>query len=293
VIAAPLLRWRRARLINWLQDLFPEVAAALGMRGLRGPLGAALLALRNASLRQAEMNVVIGEGMRVHLLAQGIAAPRLQVIHNWSDGEGIVPLAPQVNPLRTDWDLQGRFVVGYSGNLGRAHEYATLLEAATLLRDDPQVVFLIIGDGALLAGLKAEAARRGLRNFRFQPYQPAERLRESLGLPDVHLVVLRPELEGLIVPSKIYGIAAAGRPALFIGAADGEIAGLLTQHAAGLCCAVGDAATLVAHIRRLQTDPAARTAMGQNARALFERQFAAPLALGQWQRLLHGVGETA
>ena len=186
------------------------------------------------------MNVAIGEGMRKRLLDLGVDPARVDVIHNWSDDERIQPLSAEANPLRGEWGLDGKFVVGYSGNLGRAHEYETLLAAADRLRGERNLVFLFIGGGASMDGLRAEAQARGIENLIFRPYQAAERLRESLAVPDVHLVVLRPEMEGLIVPSKFYGIAAAGRPTIFVGSRDGEIAGLLSAGEAGFAVDQGD-----------------------------------------------------
>ena len=94
-------------------------------------------------------------------------------------------------------------------------------------------MWLFIGGGALYQDLQAQVERRRLTSVHFRPYQPSERLAESLSVADVHLVSLRPELEGLIVPSKFYGIAAAGRPTIFVGDKDGEIAQLIARHACG------------------------------------------------------------
>ncbi len=278
--------WRGARLVNWLQDLFPEVARALGMDLAKGAVGGWLLWLRNRSLQGAAMNVAIGEGMRRRLLDLGVDPARIAVVHNWSDDARIRPLAAVANPLRLEWGLADRFVVGYSGNLGRAHESGTLLAAAELLRGQTDIVFLFIGGGASLEGLRAEAKRRGHLNLMFRPYQPTERLGESLTLPDVHLVVLRPEMEGLIVPSKFYGIAAAGRPTVFVGSPEGEIAGLLSSGSAGLAVAEGDGAGLAGAILRLRDDPGLRETMGRHARRLCDERFSREKALGRWKRVL-------
>jgi glycosyltransferase involved in cell wall biosynthesis len=266
--AAWVARGRRATLVNWLQDLFPEVAIALGLRGIDGPLGRWLQALRNGSLRQASMNVAIGERMRERLLAEGVASDRVTVIPNWADGEAIRPVAHERNPLRREWGLDGKFVVGYSGNLGRAHEFDTILGAAERLRDEPGIVFLFIGGGAQMARVRQAATDRGLANVVFQPYQPRERLNLSLGAADVHLVVLRPELEGLIVPSKAYGCLAAGRPIIFVGDGEGEIARLLRTAGAGRDCPIGDPERLAAIIREIASTD--RGAGSLAARRLFD-----------------------
>lgn len=281
VLAWPAAAVRGAVQINWLHDLFPEVALALGV--MRQGLGSRLLGhLRNLSLRHAARNVVIGDLMAAHLLAQSIPADRLTVIHNWSDGDVILPLAPAENPLRAEWDLAASFVVGYSGNLGRAHDFATILGAADMLRDDRKIRFLFTGGGHYLDYIEAETQRRALPNVTIKPFQPAWRLKETLALPDLHLVSLLPALEGLIVPSKFYGIAAAGRPTIFLGNPSGEVAGLLRNAFCGATVAVGNVQALANCISALRRSPAMRELWSGNARTLFMQRFDRSLAVARW-----------
>ena len=157
------------------------------------------------------------------------------------------------------------------------------------LADREEVVFLFIGAGHQLDMLKGEARRRGLANVQFRPYQPREHLARSLGACDAHLVTLRSELEGLVLPSKFYGIIAAGRPVLFVGAADGEIAGLVNEGQCGQAFAVGDAQALAQCLRGLADDPARAREWGENARRLFDARFAMPISVDRWERLLGEV----
>lgn len=284
VVAAACAKVKRARLVNWLQDVFPEVASELQMRMVRGPLAAVLTHLRDRSLRAARCNVVLGDGMAQRLKQRGLAQGSIRVIHNWSDGGAIQPMATESNPLRHEWGLDGRFVVAYSGNMGRAHEFDAIVAAARLLRDDPRIVFLFIGDGH--GRLALEQAVAGLPNVQFRPYQPREMLGQSLTAANAHFISLRPELEGLIVPSKFYGVMAAGRPALFVGAPGGEIASLLREHQCGHTVAPDQAQALARHIAAMADDPASAAQMGRNARALFERSFDQPVALRSWRDVL-------
>ena len=272
VLIAPIARLRRAKLVNWLQDIFPEVAAELGFRGAASRLTFRVLRmLRNRSLRGAAVNVVLGERMAAKLIALGVEGDRVEIIPNWADGGLIQPVDPAANQLRNAWGLLGRFVVGYSGNLGRAHEVGTLLDAIAIVEQDPSappVTWLFIGGGALYEELQSEIARRQLDTVQFRPYQPRERLAESLSAADVHLVSLKPELEGLIVPSKFYGVAAAGRPTIFIGDPDGEIPRLISQHNIGRTVANGDCAGLAETILSLAADQATCRLMGARAQNL-------------------------
>jgi len=225
-------------------------------------------------------------------VVEGLAPGTTLVIHNWADGDAIRPVDPDANPLRERWGLRGRFVVGYSGNMGRAHEFETVLGACELLYDDPGIAFLFIGDGSQRRWLERAVRRRGLANVVFEPYQPRSALAESLSAADVHLVSLQPVLEGLIVPSKFYGIAAAGRPMIFLGERDGEIAGLVAASGCGITVAVGEADSLVAAIRALRDDPLRVARMGNAARALLENRFDARHAMRHWEALLKRCGGT-
>ncbi len=310
VIAAPLARMRGARLVNWLQDIYPEVAERLHPGGRLSRLAFRLLrGLRDRSLRRAAMNVALGERMAETLAGLGLGEETIRVIPNWADGALIAPRAHAMNPLRAAWGLDGKFVAGYSGNLGRAHDYATLLDAIARVEEDrveedrnapardgeneagsgraaPEIVWLFIGGGALHEAFAAEVRRRGFTSVAFQPYQPRERLAESLSAADAHLVSLRPELEGLIVPSKFYGIAAAGRPAIFIGHPGGEIARLISRRACGRCVAEGDGEGLARAVLDLAADPAACRRMGIDARRAFEAEWDKPIAIARWETLL-------
>lgn len=285
VVVAAVARWRGASLVNWVQDLFPEVAVALRLRAAM-MLEAPLRRLRNWSFGTARWNVAIGDRMARRMVAQGGEPSRITVIHNWSTVQDLRPRSPDEVGLRDTWGLKNRFVVGYSGNMGRAHDFDTILEAARLLRDTPDVVFLFIGAGAQRGRIEAEAENHGLTNIVFKPYQPHEMLRESLCVPDVHLISLQPELEGCIVPSKFYGIAAAGRAMIHIGLEEGEPGQLIRQADCGLVIEPGQAVLLAGTLRKLAADPAKCRALGARARHLHEHRFDRAIALKQWERIL-------
>src|SRR5262249_36459882 len=162
IMAAPMCWLRRVRFVNWLQDLFPEAAEALGVGGRAARAGYAVLRrLRNRSLKAAYTNVVLGERMAGRLADLCISENRVHVISNWADGSVITPAEHVTNRLRSDWGLTGEFVVAYSGNLGRAHDIDTLLDAMSILEQEKRTVasdcqeqqrpvsWLFIGGGAL------------------------------------------------------------------------------------------------------------------------------------------------
>ena len=283
---APITRARGLFQVNWLQDLYPEVALGLGVKALK-PFAPLLVAARDISLRLSGHNIAISEAMARRLVASRVAPERISIIPNWCDDDAIHPVPRDENPLREAWGLRDKFVVGYSGNLGRAHECGTLLDAAELLRGDPRIVFLFIGGGHQVEALKREVERRSLTAvFQFRPYQPASALSQSLSLPDVHWISLRPEMEGLIVPSKFFGVAAAGRPVIAVSAIDGEISGLVMRHVCGVHVAPGDGNGLAAAISELKGDPERLRRLGENARAMLEMHMTREQALGMWEAQL-------
>jgi glycosyltransferase involved in cell wall biosynthesis len=280
-------RRRKAHLVNWLQDLYPEVAAELGVPFMDGRIGRMLVRLRNDSLKSASMNVAIGERMAANLRSIGIPENRICVIPNWCADPTINPTTQSNNSLRHAWGLAGKFVVGYSGNLGRAHEFGTVLEAARLLSDEPGIMFLVVGGGHFVEAFSKRVQELNLgRQFRFLPYQDQATLNISLGVPDLYWISLKPELEGLIVPSKFYSIAAAGRPMVVIGASNGELATLVKRHQCGYVVAPGDATTLAELLRRAAADPSNLVPMGRAARSMLDTHFSRPQACGRWDELL-------
>lgn len=285
IVAWAVSRLRGAQTVNWLQDLFPEVVTAIGWRADRGPMRLLVVA-RNRSLRDAAANVVLGERMQRRVVGNGIAPNRVHTIPNWADGSRIRPVKPTDNALRREWRLEGHFVIGYSGNLGRAHEFKTVLGAMERLHADQTTKFLFVGGGSGMDELRRQAEQADLPNCQFVGYQPDERLAESLSVPDVHLVSLRPELEGLIVPSKVYGILAAGRPVIFIGDPDGEVGVLVAANGCGYTVKVGDVDGLVQMVQRLKSDPELVATLGARSRRCFEQQYDFHHAMSCWQALL-------
>jgi glycosyltransferase involved in cell wall biosynthesis len=161
-----------------------------------------------------------------------------------------------------------------------------MLDAAALLRDQTEVHFLFIGAGAQRAWVEARVADLGLTSVSFQPYQPIDHLALSLSVPDVHVVSLKPELEGLLVPSKFYSVLAAGRPVLFVGDPKAEMARRIDEANCGRAFPVGAHANLANTIRDLANHPEKLAEMGERAHALWRAHFQRKQALAAWQALL-------
>ena len=177
-------------------------------------------------------------------------------------------------------------MVAYSGNLGRVHALEPLLAAAAILRDEPNVLFLFVGDGPQRPALEAAAAARHLDNVRFLPPQPRAQLAASLSAADLHLVTLRPGCERLVFPSKLYGIAAVGRPVIFVGPVDCEMAATVRDGGFGVVVPPSDAGAIAGAIRRLAADAAGRRRLGDAARTWSRQTGGLSAALAAWRPLL-------
>ena len=235
VAAVTLASCRAKRRIHWAQDVYPELAEELGVIGRGGLLARVLRAVSTWALRRQDEIVVVGRCMRERLVRRGIDAGKIEVIPNWSS---VTPVSEeQVQEMRETLGWNGKFVALYSGNIGLAHDFETLAGAAKLL-EGAGVQMVFAGEGPRLEELKR--AMQGLTHVTFLPPQAKEDLSAFLAAADVHLVTVRAGLEGLVVPSKAYGILAAGRPVMYVGPAESEIAQLLSESGAGLAFANGE-----------------------------------------------------
>src|SRR5262249_22802061 len=204
--------------------------------------------------------------MRARLVDEKGADPaRVRVIHNWSDCDAIVP-GQKDNPFAREHGLVDRFVLMHSGNVGLSQNLDVLVAAADRLRDKDRLVILIVGEGTKREALEADVRRRGLDNVRFLTYQPKATLHDSVAAADAFLVALKPGIEGYIVPSKLYGILAAGRPYVAAVDASCEAAGIARDFHCGVIAAPDDPDDLAAKIAALYDDPAGVRAMGLAAR---------------------------
>ncbi|MCX5889627.1 MAG: glycosyltransferase family 4 protein [Deltaproteobacteria bacterium] len=183
-------------------------------------------------------------------------------------------MEPEENGFRRELGLSGEdFVVMYSGNMGVGHRFESILEAARRLRHDRKIILVFIGDGAKKSQIEAFRQHYALERFMLLPYQPKERLRETLAAGDVHLISLDARVQGLIVPSKLAGILAVGRPVIFVGEANSSVAAAILKGSCGFVVPEGAPERLKEMISALASDPELRRKMGKKARRLFEREY--------------------
>jgi glycosyltransferase involved in cell wall biosynthesis len=247
LLGALLQRWRRAKLVVYLQDVYPDLAVALGKlpdafwtRWLRK--------LFFAVYRRADRVVVLSHEMRRLLIESGVSPERVVVVPNWVDTRRVQPQKDE-NRLRARYAGENQFVVMYSGNLGLCQRLEDLIEAAALLQDRTDIRFVLVGDGASRRPLEARVAELNLPNVAFFPYQPQQMLAESLSAADLHVVSLDPRVVGFLMPSKLYGALASGTAVLSIAPEHCDMSEVVRAAAVGLVAEPNRPESVAAAIR--------------------------------------------
>jgi colanic acid biosynthesis glycosyl transferase WcaI len=252
-------------LVMAYKDVFPEVATLLE-DFQSDAVNRMLQEVNRFLVRRAARTLALGETMRRRLIeGKGADPARTQVIADWIDCEAVAPVARD-NAFARAQGLSGTFVVMHSGNIGLSQGLETLIEAAAHLRHVPDLEVVFVGEGVKKADLQARALELGLANVRFLPFAPKERLAESFGAADVLVVSLKPGLAGYIVPSKLYGILAAGRPYVAAVEEESEVTAITLRYACGLLSEPGKPRELADRILKLYHDRALARQLGLNAR---------------------------
>lgn len=286
-LVGTILRWLKgSKHVFWSMDLHPDASLALGRMDPRNPVVRGLAWLSDAVYRQSDRVVVLGPYMAERIVAKGVGREQVVTIPVWSRRDEIYPIPRSRNSLRAALGLADKFVVMYSGNLGLAHSFSELIEAARRLRDRAEIVFLVVGGGPRLAEVRTAQAAEGLANIQLQDYFPRAQLHESLSVADVHLISMRAEMTGIVVPGKLYGAMASGRPTIFIGPGRSESADTIRQANCGSQVDLGDPGTLVQAIERLADDPDLAGDLGGRGRAAFLDQYEKEGCCASWATML-------
>jgi glycosyltransferase involved in cell wall biosynthesis len=285
-------RWMQfrhgSRFVVYLQDIYPDIAVAVGKLH-EGFVSRMLRRLLFGVYRRADRVVVLSRDMEQTCLRYGVPADRLRVIPNWADTRRVTP-RKEANDFRRRHHLEEKFVVMYSGNLGLAHPLVPILDAAEQLKGNSRIQFVFVGDGARRSELEADCRRRDLANVTFLPYQPRERLAESLSAADAHLVTMQPEATGFLMPSKLYGILASATAVIALARPDSELCQLVREHDVGFVCDLLAPETVAERlafvVNYLADRPDETRRLGEQARRLAESHFDRAQQTTRFGRLL-------
>lgn len=290
-LSARVLAWiRRRPFVLEVRDLWPDFAIQAGV--LRGRVLISLArSLERFLYRHAERLIVNSPGFIPHISQNGVPGETVELVPNCVSVAQFHPDA-RGEAVRTALGLHGKFVVLYAGAHGLANDLDTLLDAAVLLRDIPEITFLLVGDGKERPRLQQRSATLGLTNVRFAGAQPKECMPDWLAAADVGIALLRPlPLFATTYPNKVFDYMAAGRPTVL--GIDGVIRDVIATARAGLWISPGDAPGLAEGILRYYQDPALRDEHGRNAHRYVAAHFDRAVQADRLERILYTVYESA
>lgn len=280
-----------------LYDLYPDIAVELEVVKLNHPVAKLWRWVNRQVWRRADGIIVLSESMKRRIVGHcenygddyaRAVERKLSVIHSWSDAEQIVPIAKGDNWFAKEHGLTDRFVVLYSGNMGRCHDIDTLFEVAKRLKDEP-ILFVCIGGGAKKEILREQVQASGLDNFRFLPYQEKAVLPYSLTAGDLSLVSVAEGMESLVAPSKLYPAMATGRPIGAICPVGSYLGELLRAADCGTAFVNGEVAGLAEFILRLSQDRERSQRLGESGRAYLEKHFTPEIVGRQYLTVIKSV----
>lgn len=279
-----LARLKGSRILFHVQDLQPDAAIDLGM--IRNPaLVRVLRLIERQAYGLADRVSTISMAMLQRLEARGVPRARLRLFRNWANDDVVSPVETDTG-LRSQWGLEGKTVVLYSGNMGVKQGLETLIEAAHELRAELDIVFLIVGDGGEKGNLMALAERLGLHNVRFFPLQPAAALSDLLGTADIAVIPQRQGVTDIVLPSKVGNLLASARPVIAAAQPHTDLHDLIGEAKCGLVVPPGDGKTLARAIRSLGRAPATRRALGHNGRVYMESRLSSTCVLTEFENWL-------
>jgi glycosyltransferase involved in cell wall biosynthesis len=279
-IPAILLKWlKKAPALLWVQDLWPESLSATG--AIKSPwIIAAVRKLVRAIYHHCDLILVQSPAFSPKIAAEGVSVDKIHYYPNSVESYFRPP--NEVGPCGVVENLPSGFLVMFAGNIGVAQSFDTILSAAQLTEGNPDIHWIILGDGRMKEWVEAEVSARGLSGcVHLLGRRPTEQMPHYFAVADAMLVTLKKEpIFSLTVPSKIQSYMACGRP--IVAALDGEGQRLITASGAGLVCTAGDAEGLASIVLEMyQMPPDDRERMGQNGREYCESHFDREVLLAQ------------
>lgn len=264
----PIVRlFRKCPVVYNAQDLFPDTLSGTGLAKKGGLLWKIGSWVARVTFNNTDKIIAISEDIKRTLVEEkGIPADKVVVVYNWVDSDAVVPIKKEENPLFEEFGLsRDKFHVVYAGNLGNAQNINIVVDAATRLRDNEDVEFVVFGSGGLENDIRARIEAEGLKNLRLQPLQPVERVKYVYSLGDVCLVSCKEGLGGSAMPSKTWSILSCGRPVL-ANFDEGELQMILTKNELGVFTKAGDLEGFVEAISQLAAEPEKCAEMGARGR---------------------------
>jgi colanic acid biosynthesis glycosyl transferase WcaI len=272
-----------------VHDVYPDAMIAAGMLVERSFAAKMLRSLHRWLYRAVAHVIVLGRDMSTLIQRRaGTGACAITIIPNWADTDVIAPSSRADNTLLTQHRLDDKFVIQYSGNMGRTHGIECILNAAVKLSSSDRIHFLFIGSGAKREWLECEAGRLRVSNCTVLPPQRREDLTVSLNACDIAIIAFVPGMSGVSVPSRMYNVMAAGRPIIAVADEDSELALVVKEERIGWVVLPDHVDDLVAAILQAAGDPEMLAGMGARARQAAEEKYSYKHVAAMYARLIPG-----
>jgi colanic acid biosynthesis glycosyl transferase WcaI len=265
---------RRARCVLIVHDVYPDVLIATGVFNNGSSLTKIISYIMHALYRRMNRIVVLGRDMEMLIRSK---VPdhneRIVRIPNWADLDLVKPLPRSENHLLRELGLANKFVIQYSGNIGRTHGIEYLVQCAVEMKNDSQSHFLFIGFGGKKAWLKKAAEDRGLKNVSILDYRTRPELPHSLNACDIAIISFAEGMAGVSVPSRMYNVMAAGKPMIAVADENSELALVVREEGIGWVVSPGDTCGLQRAIMEAMANPNLLVQMGHRARLAAETKY--------------------
>ncbi len=289
-VALIVCKLRKARLVLRIEDVYPEAMVAASILHPRSLVYRFLEALHRRLYQAVDSIVVLGRDMKSLVVQKAPSCiTRTIVIPNWADLDQVRPLPRSENPLLHRLRLQERFVIQYSGNMGRTHDLESIIEIATRLQNNAEIHFLFIGSGAKQASVKAMIERRRLANVTILPPQKRSDLSISLNACDVSIISFVPGMVGVSVPSRMYNVLAAGKPMIAVTGKDSELAMLIREAKVGWIVEPKDIEGLRNAVLEAYAQRETLPEISRRARCIVEENYSYQAVIEQYRALLNSA----
>jgi colanic acid biosynthesis glycosyl transferase WcaI len=284
-------RLKRAHCILLVHDVYPEAAIVAGLLGASSWITQLFHKFMEWVCRSVDRIAVLGRDMQELIRNKRRHNPEdVWFIPNWGDVDEVYPLPRNENPLLKEWNLCDKFVIQNAGNIGWVHDVKMLVQTAVLLRDQPDMHFLILGTGRQMKELKHLIEQHQLTNFTIKEMRPRNEALVVLSACDVAISVFVPGMYGLAVPSRLYNIFASGKPLVAVTDPNSEIARIIEEEKIGWAVTPGNSAELAGALCEARNKPLELSDMGRRAREAALKKYSPDIILNTFVELIEGIG---